>query len=591
MQAVRRLYLYVMSGITLAVVAYGLVILLRVLLDPLFPGRGVDYDYLPNARQQLSQAIAMLGVGFPAWAVHWWLVQRSLRPGRPERDEERGSAVRATYLTGVLLVSLIAWVNGGISLLHWLGTRLFDATPEYEYEDPLGSATIGAVALLVWLYHGLVRRRDLAAGPVSGPAAFVPRLYLYGVALGALFAAVQAFDTAVGSILFAAPVDGVDGDRYARYYLIERSVAAVGWGLVWLGHWWYASRVNLDSGWRGAEERQSRTRVAAFVAAIVAGAFGTLVSLADAASAALAPLLPDPGYLDNHGIASIAVPLIQAVPWAIVWFGHARALRREPAAEEPERALHQARLVSHGVAAAALAVGGTGAGWLLGYGLDLALGGQRSVVPGGSAYELADWLPLTVLGLGAWAWYWRRVIARRRLDPAGEAGSTIRRAFLFITFGVALVVGIAAAAVILYRFVGIVIGAGLGGNLASELSTPLGALIAAAVALAYHGLQLRGDQRLAAPVRADAAAAAPIETGVGVVPAATAEPAGVELVGTFVDSGAGPVGGSVAPTTGRTPLGARALTLVGPMGADLDAALVAARAALPPGIELVEPED
>ena len=83
MQAVRRLYLYVMSGITLAVISYGLVLLLRVLLDGVFPDP--PYDDFGSSREQLSQAIAMLGVGIPVWAVHWWLVQRSLRPDRPER--------------------------------------------------------------------------------------------------------------------------------------------------------------------------------------------------------------------------------------------------------------------------------------------------------------------------------------------------------------------------------------------------------------------------------------------------------------------------------------------------------------------------
>ena len=568
MQAVRRLYLYVMSGTTLAVVAYGLVILLHVLLDPLFPSNNPGFEeFVPDTRQQLSQAIAMLGVGLPAWAVHWWLVQRGVRAGKPDRDEERGSEVRAFYLTGVLLVSLVVWVSSGITLLHWLGTRLLDATPEYDFLDALGAATVGAVALLIWLYHGLVRRHDLAAGPVSGPAAFIPRLYLYGVALGALFATVQAFESIVASIFSAPAVDAVSGEEvYARYYLIERTVAAVGWGLVWLGHWWYAARVNRDPGWRGIEERQSRTRVGAFAIAIVAAAIGTLVSIARAASSALDPLLPDPGYNDGSGIASIAVPLIQAVPWAIVWFGHARALRREPAAADPLRGLHQARLVSHGVAAAALAIGGTGAGWLLGHGIDLALGGRRSVLLDTPVSELANWLPLAVLGLGVWAWHWRQVLARRRFDPAGEAGSTIRRTFLFLTLGVALVVGIAAAALILYRFVGIVLGADVGGNLANELSTPLGALITAAIVLAYHGLALRADQRLATSVTAAAEAATP----------------NVDTAEVVAAGFAGDVPGD--PPQRWT------LTLIGPAGADLDAALASARVALPLGIELVSAE-
>src|SRR3990172_12616230 len=111
MQTVRRLYLYVMSGITLAVIAAGL----AMLLDVLITGTGMlehPYDPYPSRREQLSQAIAMLAVGLPVWAVHWRFVQRGLAAGRPERDAERRSPIRATYLTLVLLISLFGWVAG-----------------------------------------------------------------------------------------------------------------------------------------------------------------------------------------------------------------------------------------------------------------------------------------------------------------------------------------------------------------------------------------------------------------------------------------------------------------------------------------------
>lgn len=81
-------------------------------------------------------------------------------------------------------------------------------------------------------------------------------------------------------------------------------------------------------------------------------------------------------------------------------------------------------------------------------------------------------------------------------------------------------------------------------------------LVVAGAALAYHGLQLRDDQRLAAE--------------------APAEP---ELVQAAAPADATPASRS------------RALTLVGPTDADLDAALAAARAALPPGVDFVTEGD
>ena len=114
MQAARRLYLYAMSGITLAVIATGAVLLLQALLDGILPRTDFG-DEFDNTRQGLSQAIAMLGVGIPVWAVHWWLIQRSLRPASPEREAERRSDIRAVYLTAVLVVSLVAWVSSSIA--------------------------------------------------------------------------------------------------------------------------------------------------------------------------------------------------------------------------------------------------------------------------------------------------------------------------------------------------------------------------------------------------------------------------------------------------------------------------------------------
>lgn len=540
MQAVRRLYLYAMSGITLAVISYGLVLLLRVLLDGLFPDP--PYDGSSSSRQELSVAIATLGVGIPVWAVHWWLVQRGLRPGRPERDAERGSGARAVYITFVLLVSLVVWVTGGIQVLQWAAAAAMSVSSEYYYADPLGGATVGVVALGVWLYHGLVRRRDLAAGPVEGTAASVPRLYLYGVAIGALWAVLMTLETVLYA-LFPTYPSSADPNRAP--YLIGLTINGVAWALVWFGHWTYANRLVREEGWRGTEERVSRTRLIAFLVLIIASAGVTLTKVASAIGAALDPVLPappfaDPAYLPDP-TAAIVTSLLTAIPWAIVWFAHTRALRREPAATDPLRALHQARLTSHGVAAAALVLGATGAGWLLGFIMDLVLGGGRASGPYSSSWELARWLPATVVGLAAWWWFWRAVRARRRSDPVDEANSTIRRSFLFLTLGVALIATIAASALILYRLVGVLLGAEIGGNVGSELSTPLGALIAAAVVLGYHGLALRADQKLVTPDE-------PVASGI--------------------------------------PVERRALTLVGPP-ADLDAALAAARAALPAGVEIV----
>jgi len=144
--------------------------------------------------------------------------------------------------------------------------------------------------------------------------------------------------------------------------------------------------------------------------------------------------------------------------------------------------------------------------WLLGLGIDIAFGGNRRSDPYAVpwTFEVARWLPMAVVGLAIWAWHWSGVLARRRRDPEGEANSTIRRGFLYLTLGVGVVVALASATLTLYRLVGVVVGADLSGNAVSELSTPIGAAAMAAIALVYHGLLLRADQQLR-PVAAPSA--------------------------------------------------------------------------------------
>lgn len=561
MQTVRRIYLYVMSGVTLGVVGVGLSVLLEVILTSSGALRHPYGNFGGDSRQMVSQAIALLGVGVPVWAVHWWFVQRGLASIRPGHEAERRSAIRALYLSIVLVVSLAVWVNGAIGLAQGLLADMTQVSPTFFIVDPVNSATALAVGLLIWVVHGLVRRRDLAGGLVHGAAAWLPRLYVYGVSLGALVISVGALESVVVGLV-STPPSAAD---YAGVSLIGFGLSFVAWALIWLGHWRYATARTMADDPQSIEERVSRTRLGAFIATIVIASAYTLVGITRTIEAVIRPMLGmQPG--GNESWATLVVtPLGIAIPWAIVWFGHTSWLHHDPAAVDPLRSRHVSRLESHAVAAVALGFGAVALGWLIGLAIDAAFGGLRTSGLAISPWtaEFATWLPMAVVGMACWAWQWSSVLVRRRLNPEEEANSTIRRTFLYLTMGVALVAGLGSATVILYRVVGSLLGASLTGNATSELSTPLGAVVVAVAVLVYHGLQLRRDQAL----RSDTPAVQ------------AAPPASVEVRG-----GPEPTADvAVARTTLR-------VVLVGPDGSDLDAALVAARAALPEGFDLIAPD-
>jgi hypothetical protein len=180
--------------------------------------------------------------------------------------------------------------------------------------------------------------------------------------------------------------------------------------------------------------------------------------------------------------------------------------------------------------------------------------------------ELALEVPLAVIGGSVWIWAWVPMERRYRADPEAEAASTVRRAALLIVLAVAVIAGLASLALILYRLFGYLLGApGFFGGGITELSTPAGILIVALAAGLYHGLALRRDLAVAPP--------SPPPEAPSREPGPEAEPIPAEEA--EWESEGGPVLPPGIP-----------LTLRGPDGSDLEAALKAARDALPEGYRL-----
>ncbi len=563
MQTVRRLYVYLLSGISMGFLVYGLIVLLEVIFGQLGIGQGtlIGREGESWARQQLSLAAALIGVGLPVWGIHWWFAERSLNPDRPNAEDERASTVRALYLTVVLVVLLGFGAFAARDLVREIVLGFLPQQPENVYYGS-ASATRSLATLLVaaaaWGYHVSVRRRDLARGQLQGAAAWLPRVYVYGATLVALLITLQAFgDLARYAGEAVWPLANNPDDSYRSYGLADSVSLFLVWAAAWLGHWWYAGRLVSAGGWRATSERGAWLRLAFFVAVILAGA-SSVVRLAGEALRAI--LVPAFGATDAIGgdldgadlLRAVAVALVSAVPWAVAWWLHQGRMHEEALqADDPSRAVVATRLDLHAVALVGLAFAAVGTGWLVGVLIDVLLGGSRTVSGFGFwRAELANFVPYVVLGLVVWIWRWWPIQARHAADPTGEAASTIRRSFLLIILAASVISAIGSLALVLYRLFGSLLGANLGGNTVSELSTPVGALVAAAAVALYHGLALRRDLALRA-------AATPVPT-------------------------------TESPTAAAPAVEGRALVLRGPPDGDLEAAVGALRDALPPGFTLDE---
>jgi hypothetical protein len=506
MQTIRRLYLYLLSGITLAMLLVGLSLLLEVTLAALGIGHGALASGGSGDRERLSVAAALVGVGLPVWAVHWFLVERGMRPTNAHAAAERASIVRAVFFSVVLGVLLGFGATAALALVQELIRAVLGGpAPEFLASDPASSIAVLAVTGAAWVYHASVRRRDMHAGPLAGAGAWLPRIYLYGaslIGLGILLLTIGNLVSFVAEVLLGPPPDFVEpGFRVVQ--LAGHLAAILVWGGVWLGHWWYAGHLVADSGWRGASERPANLRLAYFVAVIGTSAFAVIWFVSRAGSALLVPVLGAAGPLGSAGegddlLRVVIVSILSAVPWAIAWWLHVRWVRAESLqVDKPDRAATVDRLDFGVVGLIGLGFGAVGVGWLIGLLVDAVLGGNRTV---GDAWrlELAQYLPWSVLGFMAWAWNWAKLQRRQTADRVGEAGSTVRRSYLLVVVAAAVVSSLGSLALVLYRLFGELLGASLSGNAVSELSTPIGALLVAAAVAIYHGVALRRDMALRA---------------------------------------------------------------------------------------------
>jgi hypothetical protein len=510
MQTARRLYVYLIAGVSMGVLVAGLSMLLGVLLERLGFDAGAFSGQTTGER--LTLATALVAVSLPVWLIHWFLAERSVRPDQTHAAVERTSSVRGLYFA-IALGALLGVAASGI------GTVIQDAVPRvggfdrFTGADIAGSLARAVVAGLAWLYHVYVRSRDWARGPMTGGGAWLPRAYLYLAAFAGLFFLL----TGIAGLVETAWASTSDQLVEGRAYSIGGELAQilVG-GVVWLGHITYAGRLARDTGWRGDSERPARLRQAYFVAVVGASVAGTLAELSRSAEHAI-------GWLTGIapvGLADVGAPLIGAVPFALTAWFHAGRTREEAASSGSAQRVETAgRLGLYPVALVGLAFGAVGVARFLGAVIDGLFARSPSFGQDWAGHAVADALPIAILGIVTWLWAWRGVAARVASDPTGEAASTIRRATLLIALAGSVLAGIGGAAVVLYRLFGGLFGIRQSGDAIAELSMPIATLVVAASVAAYHGMTLRRDlavARSAAQIDAAAVVPAAAESGAAV---------------------------------------------------------------------------
>ena len=559
MGIVKRLYLYGVSAISLLVLAVGIENLAAVALGQIADVLGTTVIAGESSgREQLSLAIALVVVGAPVFAIHWWLITRGWAGPEEASADDRQSAIRAFHMALVATVSIAVAMYSAQRLLE----PVFGAILGVDRADaPWGDGrVVDNVALLliaapVWWLHVTRRNADLRHDRLHGASAWLTRLNRYGWAfvglMTLLIGASQLILTLASALLGQSDIGGGQGWSVG---ILATSLAAIVAGfVVWWLHADDARRAIRDAAVIGEDDRSTALRATYFGAVLLVAVASAGLTVAGSITELGRVLL---GVADQTGVRafleSVLGPLLVAVPFVVAGWLHWRAMRGEAAHAGATALAAAERLRLHLTALIGitfLTVGVARLGALL---LELVL--RQAGADDLFRRELVWCIAQIVVGSVLWLPAWSTIVARRTVAPVAERLAKTARAYLLLVVGGALIAVVPSAVFALFRLIDTALG-GRSADLGSDLPIPLAVVAVGAVVAAYHGRLVVSDIRLAAAQQPDVA-----------TPTATVEGMdGAPLV--------------ITPAS---------LTLIlrGERGEDLEAVAAALRDHLPPGVLL-----
>ena len=275
-QGIRRLYLYLVSLVTLVMVAVGFgVAIHHILLEAYESLASLPLILQSKAelwRDSMRTALALVMVGGVAWGSHWLYFAR----------REFGSTLRQVYLYAFAILGGVVTilVSLGIILygvLVWLMGVAEDDTVAVHFRFLPGALTALSIGIGLWGYHWMVAQREAEVSP--GESQRVYKTYAYFLAalgLGTLAVAVgTVMTTFIGIVVESARVDLTEPDYWQNQIAVVITLGVLGAPL-WGYYWTYIQRqVRVGD----AEERSSLNRRIFIFATLGAGVLALLGSV------------------------------------------------------------------------------------------------------------------------------------------------------------------------------------------------------------------------------------------------------------------------------------------------------------------------
>jgi hypothetical protein len=472
MKTIRRLYFYAIAFVAVEVIVWGLINLLRETL-----AQGV----YPSA-DALAMGLALVLIGVPIFLFHWMFAQRFAA----QDDEERSSAIRAIFLYGILIATLVPVAQNIFGLVDRLMLTIFQIDTAYalagydqNWIDNLIAIFLNGFA--AWYFYRTATT-DWSAIKETDAFSDIRRLYrflwvLYG--LGLLIFGVQQI------LYFVLSPAQADVIGYVPQRPFVNGLALILIGAPLWAYCWMLAQNALSV----VEEQQSNMRLGLLYLLSLTGAI-TVLSTSGVIAQAILEVLFGSGDSFSEFLLHVSGFASVAIPFGAVWAYYGRWLKIEMEGKG-SRSAGLKRLYFYVLSLLGLGTVFIGLAVLIDFLIDMIVG--ATLFPDLRS-QLTGSIAAILIGLPLWLMTWRPM-QTDALDQGDESDharrSIVRKSYLYLVIFISVIGAMVSAVGLIYML----LFALLQGE-AIDMRETLNALqmvILFALLLAYHFNCLRTD--------------------------------------------------------------------------------------------------
>jgi hypothetical protein len=489
MKTVRRLYFYAVALISLEIVLWGGIGLLRSIANQLSVGGATA----------LAQALALVLVGVPIFLFHWLWVQRAAA----RDDEESTASLRAIFFYAALIGTLIPVVQNLLALINRL---LLGAAKLSIQRAVLGGFQTWPdnliaifINLIVAAYFWNTLRgewNEWKSLPARENFAEIRRVYRHLWVLYSLLMIVFGSQQLL-RFIFYIPSNTLG--------MLGRETFVNGFALLLVGTpiWVYAWGI-CQAALTDSAERESNLRLGVLYLLSLGGVISVLTAGGSLTYILLSRLLGASMPWADF-IQRIGGPLSIGIPLGVVWayFGAWLTRHIEAVADGPQREALK-RPYNYILSLIGLVTAFIGVTMLINVIINLVVGDTfigRDIIREREASAIAALL----VGLPLWLATWRPIEKQAALkNDSGEHArrSVMRKIYLYLALFASVIGGMITAVTLVFRLLSAALTGSAGSDFLSSTLNLAQLLALFVIVLLYHLLALRSDGSSAATVLA-----------------------------------------------------------------------------------------